>query len=86
MGIWRRLGQGVGMVWMGALVGLILGTVALELLFPGVPLGVRFLVWGTVVPAPVVFTIWFYRRGRPDGEVQISDSTNRDESGLPESG
>lgn len=64
MGVWRRLGWGVGMVWLGALLGLILGSVALEVLYPDLPFGVRFVVWGTVVPAPLLYTIWFYRQGR----------------------
>lgn len=86
MGVWRRLGLGVGMAWLGALLGLVLGTAALELLFPGVPLGVRFVVWSTVVPAPALFTIWFYRGGRADDGARITDSEQGDESGLPGAG
>lgn len=74
------------MVWLGALLGLILGTVALELLFPGVPLGVRFVVWSTVVPAPVLFTIWFSRQERSDDEARMSGREQGDESGLPGAG
>lgn len=86
MGGWRQLGQGVGMAWLGALLGLVLGTAALELLFPDLPLGVRFVVWSTVVPAPMLFTIWFYRGGHPDDEAGISGSEQDGESGPPGAG
>lgn len=73
MGVWRRLGWGLGMVWLGAILGLVLGTAALEVLYPDLPTGVRFVVWSTVIPAPVLFTIWFSRQGRLSAETRPPD-------------
>lgn len=73
MGDWRRLGRGLGLVWLGAILGLVLGTAALELRYPDLPTGVRFVVWSTVIPAPVLFTIWFNREGRLSDDTWTSD-------------
>lgn len=61
MDFWSRLGEGVTVVWIGTAAALVLGTAALATLFPAIPRGVEFVLWGAALPAPVVVTWWLIR-------------------------
>lgn len=56
-----RLGEGVTVVWIGTAAALVLGTAALATLFPAIPHGVEFVMWGAALPAPVLVTWWLIR-------------------------
>lgn len=70
MEVKSRFGEALILVWLGTAVGFVLGTAALATLFPDVPYGVEFVLWGAVLPAPLLTTVWIYRSDPEDDDAR----------------